>query len=99
MIEKEPTSAQADRAEILRALLAAHGGMMPAKLARQKMRLSESTFSRLLVTMDKWVEVRPLSTNKRAHLLCAALKNYLMKETPLGDAKIFSGLSRNLANF
>jgi len=44
----EPHPMQRDRADILRALLAANGGKMLAKDARQKMHLGENRFSELL---------------------------------------------------
>jgi hypothetical protein len=46
--QSEQQPIQKDRGEILRALLAANGGKMLAKEARQKMRLSKSRFSELL---------------------------------------------------
>ncbi len=67
--EPEPLPSQKDRGEVLRALLAAHNGKMLAKDARHKMRLSETIFSRLLATMAEDIEVRPLRTNRRCHLL------------------------------
>jgi len=48
----EPQPTQKDRAEILRALLAANGGKMLAKDARKKMRLSAYAFSKLLKVCD-----------------------------------------------
>jgi HPt (histidine-containing phosphotransfer) domain-containing protein len=67
--EDVPGSCQADRAKVLRAVLAANGGKMPAKEARNMMKLDESTFSRLLATLKDKIEVRPLRANRRAHLL------------------------------
>ena len=43
--KKDPQPLQKDRAEILRALLAANGGRMLAKDARQKMHLQKNRFS------------------------------------------------------
>lgn len=60
---------QADRGDMLRALLAANGGKMPAKVARQKMNLSKSVFSRLLATMTGYLEVRDMQTDRRADIL------------------------------
>jgi len=42
---------------------------MIAKDARRKMGLGESTFSRLIATMGKWIEIRPMKTNGRGYLL------------------------------
>lgn len=68
-VEPKPQPAQRDRGEILRALLVANGDKMFAKDARQKMKLSKTIFSRLLATMRYEIEVRPLHTNRRCHLL------------------------------
>lgn len=60
--------AQKDRGEVLRALLAANGGKMFAKDARQTMRLTKSRFSELLsVTED--IEVKEFHLDKRKHVL------------------------------
>jgi len=66
---REPQPLQKDRAEILRALLAANGGKMLAKEARQKMHLSKSLFSMLLATMDDYIEIKPLHSDNRRKLL------------------------------
>jgi hypothetical protein len=55
---------QRDRADILRALLAANGGKMLAKDARLKMHLGENRFSELLKRCD-FLEVKPLHSDKR----------------------------------
>ena len=60
---------QADRGEILRALLAANGGKMLAKEARHKMHLSESRFSELLTSCENDVGKKPLHTNKRLNVI------------------------------
>lgn len=65
----DPTPSLKDRGEILRALLAAYGGKMPEKEARQKMRLSKSQFSQLLATMGDFVESKPSSLDKRQKIL------------------------------
>ena len=65
----DPTPFQRDRGEILRALLAAHGGKMPEKEARQKMRLSKSQFSQLLVAVKDYVELRQYYLDKRQKIL------------------------------
>jgi hypothetical protein len=65
----EPQPLQRDRGEILRALLAANGGKMLAKDARQKMRMDKGNFSRLLDTLKDDIEVKPLHTDKRKSLL------------------------------
>ena len=48
----KPQPLQKDRAEILRALLAANNGKMLAKDARQKMHLADYAFSRLVKSME-----------------------------------------------
>ena len=65
----DPTPSQKDRGEILKALLAAHGGKMPEKEARQKMRLSKSQFSQLLVAVKEYVELRQYYLDKRQKIL------------------------------
>lgn len=65
----EPQPLQRDRSEILRALLAANGGKMLAKEARQKMHLSKSLFSQLLATMKNDIEVKPYHLNKNWKVL------------------------------
>ena len=65
----DPTPSQKDRGEILRALLAAHGGKMPEKEARQKMRLSKSQFSQLLAAIKDQVELKPYHLDKRQKIL------------------------------
>lgn len=65
----EPQPMQKDRGEILIALLAANGGKMLAKDARQKMHLSRSRFSELLATMQEVIEVKPYRLNKRQNVL------------------------------
>lgn len=65
----EPQPLQKDRSEILRALLAANGGKMLAKDARNKMHLSESRFSELLATMTDHIEVRSYYLRKNQNVL------------------------------
>jgi len=60
---------QADRGEILRALLAANGGKMLAKEARQKMHLSKQAFSNLLATMKDEIHSRPYHLDRRQVIL------------------------------
>ena len=67
--KKEPQPLQKDRGDILRALIAANGGKMLAKDARQKMRMDKGNFSRLLDTLKDDIEVKPLHTDKRKSLL------------------------------
>ena len=64
-----PQPLQKDRADILRALLAANGGKMLAKDARQKMHLSKQLFSMLLATMGEHIEIKPLYSDNRKKLL------------------------------
>jgi hypothetical protein len=65
----EPQPMQKDRAEILRALIAANGGKMLAKDARQKMRMDKATFSRLLGTLKNDIELKPFHQDRRKLLL------------------------------
>jgi uncharacterized membrane protein len=65
----EPQPMQKDRAEILRALLAANGGKMLAKEARQKMHLSKQAFSNLLATMKDEIHSRPYHLDRRQVIL------------------------------
>jgi hypothetical protein len=66
-IELQPM--QKDRAEILRALLAAHNGKMLAKEARRKMHLSESRFSELLSKMNDYIEKRPYHLDRTQNII------------------------------
>ncbi len=66
--KKEPQPLQKDRGDILRALLAANGGKMLAKDARQKMRLDKVLFSQLLAKAVD-IEIRPYRMDKRQKLL------------------------------
>lgn len=65
----EPQPMQKDRGEILRALLAANGGKMLAKDARQKLRMDKGNFSRLLDTLKDYIDTKPLHNDKRKLLL------------------------------
>lgn len=67
--DQEPQPLQRDRGEILRALLAANGGKMFLKEARQKMHLIKPRFSELLATMKDEVEVRPYHLRKNQKVL------------------------------
>jgi hypothetical protein len=67
--DKEPQPLQKDRGKILRALVAANGGKMLAKEARQKMRMSRSHFSELLATMKSYIEIKPYHLKKSARVL------------------------------
>jgi len=67
--QPDPTPSQKDRGEILRALLAAHGGKMSEKEARQKMRLSKAQFSQLLASMDSGIELKQYHLDKRQKIL------------------------------
>ena len=62
--QKEAQPLQKDRAGALRALLAANGGKMLAKDARQKMHLSKNRFSELLKICD-FLDTKPLHSDKR----------------------------------
>ena len=65
----DPTPSQKDRGEILRALLAANGGKMSEKEARQKMSLSKAQFSQLLASMPGDIEKKPNHLDKRQKIL------------------------------
>ena len=65
----EPQPLQKDRGEILRALLAANGGKMLAKEARQKMRMDKATFSRLLDALKDFIDIKPFHQDKRQLVL------------------------------
>ena len=65
----DPTPSQKDRGEILRALLAANGGKMPLKAARQKMHLSKAQFSQLLASMADGISQKPYHLDKRKKIL------------------------------
>jgi uncharacterized membrane protein len=66
---QEPQPLQKDRREILRALIAANGGKMLAKEARQKMHLSKTRFSLLLDTMASDIDSKPYHSDKRQLVL------------------------------
>ena len=68
-VEPDPMPSQKDRGEILRALLASHGGKMLEKEARQKMGLSKSQFSQLLSSMNGSIEMKPFQLDKRQKIL------------------------------
>ena len=68
-IKKEPLPIQKDLGDILRALLAANGGKMLAKDARQKMHLIKPRFSELLATMKDDIEIRPYHLKKNQKVL------------------------------
>jgi uncharacterized membrane protein len=67
--QREPQPLQKDRGEILRALLAANGGKMLAKEARQKMHLSKTRFSLLLNTLSDYIETKPYHLDNRRLVL------------------------------
>lgn len=60
---------QKDRGEMLRALIAANGGKMLAKDARQKMHLGKEQFSLLLSKTGDFIEKKPLNQDKRRLVL------------------------------
>jgi hypothetical protein len=64
-----PTPSQKDRADILRALLAASGSKLLVSEARKKMHLSKSQFSQLLASMDSDIELKPYHLDKRQKIL------------------------------
>ena len=66
---KEPQPMQKDLGDILRALLAANGGKMLAKDARQKMHISRSRFSELLTSMEGDIELKPYHLRKNQKVI------------------------------
>jgi hypothetical protein len=64
----DPQPMQRDRADILRALLAANGGKMLAKDARQKMHLRKERFSELIRICD-FIELRPYHLDRRQEVI------------------------------
>ena len=65
----EPQPLQKDRADILRALIAANGGKMLAKDARAKLKMDKGNFSRLLDLAKADIGTKRLSTDRRILLL------------------------------
>lgn len=65
----EPQPLQKDRADILRALIAANGGKILAKDARAKLKMDKGNFSRLLDLMKNDIGTKRLSTDRRNLLL------------------------------
>ena len=72
----EPQPTQKDRAEILRALLAANNGKMLASEARKKMRLSAERFSNLLTVCD-FIDRKPYHMDRRKDIII--LKSELVR--------------------
>ena len=66
-IELQPL--QRDRGEILLALIAANGGKMLSKDARQKMHLSRSRFSELMATLKSDIEIKPYHLKRNQNIL------------------------------
>jgi hypothetical protein len=64
----KPQPLQRDRGEILRALLAANGGKMLTKEARQKMHLGKNRFSELLKACD-FTETKPYHLDRRQDVI------------------------------
>ncbi len=82
VVEKKPQPHQMDRADILRALLAANGGKMLAKDARRKMHLSRSRFSELMSSMGEFIDTKPYHLNKSAKIL-------ILKSVPRNTEHLF----------
>ena len=76
--KKDAQPLQRDRGEILRVLIAANGGKMLAKDARQKMHLSRSGFSQLIATMKNDIELKPFHLKKNQKVII--LKSCLAKQ-------------------
>jgi CHASE3 domain sensor protein len=60
---------QRDQSKTLMAIIAANGGKMLAKDARQQMRMDKGNFSRLLDTLKDDIDTKPLHQDKRRLLL------------------------------
>jgi DNA-binding protein H-NS len=65
---KKPTATQKDRADILRALLAANNGKLLVSDARRKMRMPKNKFSELLATCD-FVTLKPYHLDGRKKVI------------------------------
>ncbi len=65
----EPQPAQRDRGDVLKALIAANDGKLLAKVAREKMRLDASTFSKLVDSMREDIEQKTFYKDKRQKIL------------------------------
>jgi FtsZ-binding cell division protein ZapB len=65
----KPQPLQKDRGDILRALIAANGGKMLAKDARQKMHLGKEQFSLLLSKMKECIGTKPFHQDRRKLVL------------------------------
>jgi hypothetical protein len=61
---KEPQPMQKDRADVLKALLAANGGKMLAKDVRQKMHLKKNHFAEVLRVCD-FIDTKPYHLDRR----------------------------------
>ena len=74
-LDPEPQPKQKDQADVLLAILAqSNNGKILEKDARRKLGLSKSQFSRLIKTMEGRIESKPLSTDRRQHVIsCAQL--------------------------
>jgi DNA-binding MarR family transcriptional regulator len=66
---EHPQPTQKDRADALLLMLAASNGKMLAKDARHKLGVSKSLFSQLVRSLRGQVEVRPLHTDRRQHVI------------------------------
>ena len=67
--KKDAQPMQKDRADILRALIAANGGKMLVKDARQKMHLGKEQFSLLISKMGEYIDAKPLHSDNRKKIL------------------------------
>jgi hypothetical protein len=72
---KKQTVNQEHRIEILRSLLAAHDGKMLTKEARKIMKMDKGAFSRLVDSMDEYVETKTYSLNRRQTILILKSRN------------------------
>jgi hypothetical protein len=66
--KKEPQPLQKDRANVLRAILAANNGKMLSKEVRKLMHLSKDRFSKLLAICD-FIETKPYYLDRRQEII------------------------------
>lgn len=68
-IDPKPTKDQASKGEVLRAVLAANGGKMLAKDARQKLGMDKASFSRLTNAMSCEITLKKFHANRRQNVI------------------------------
>jgi hypothetical protein len=68
------TANQENRIKILRSLLAARGGKMLTKEARQIMKMDKGAFSRLVAAMPTYIETKTYSMDRKQTLLILKIR-------------------------